>query len=83
MKNLIKSFILLGGLSLLASCQTEGCVTCEKQLPNSTTTAEICEAGSDITVRNTTIGVIKDETVKGVTVDQYKQTLITAGYTCK
>lgn len=84
MKNLLKGLFLICGVTLtLISCGSEGCVSCEKKLPNSTTTAEICQSGSDVTVRNTTIGVIKDETIKGTDVATYQRTLEAAGYTCK
>jgi hypothetical protein len=69
--------------SALVSCSSDGCVKCEKQLPNSTTTSEICESGADVTVRNTVIGVIDDQTIKNTSVSAYQAVLEAAGYTCK
>jgi hypothetical protein len=68
---------------VLASCGSDECVTCEKQLPNSTTSSEICAAGTDVTVRSTVIGVIDDQTIKNSTVLEYQTKLEGQGYTCK
>lgn len=80
MKHLL--LFLLAAIGLV-SCGTDGCVSCEKQLPNSTSSAEICASGSDVTVRETIIGVISDKTIKNTTVADYQAVLQGQGFTCK
>lgn len=65
------------------SCQADGCVTCEKQLPNSVITQELCQDGANVNVRITLIGIGSDSTVTNSTVDAYQSKLIGEGYSCK
>jgi hypothetical protein len=80
----IKNFVAaLCCSTLLYSCNTDNCVTCEKQLPNSVTTQELCEDGSNVSVRITLIGIISDSTVSNTTVSAYQSVLVGQGYSCK
>jgi hypothetical protein len=68
---------------MIWSCKADGCVTCEKQLPNSVITQELCEDGTNVSVRITLIGIGSDSTVTNSTVEAYQAKLVGEGYSCK
>jgi hypothetical protein len=80
----IKNALLVFSCALaIWSCKADGCVTCEKQLPNSVITQELCEDGTNVSVRITLIGIGSDSTVTNSTVEAYQSKLVGEGYSCK
>ncbi len=68
---------------LFIGCGTDNCVSCSKQLPNSTADIEICESGSDVTVKETINKIVTNTTVTNTSVESYRKVVEATGYTCK
>ncbi len=69
--------------TLLYSCSTDNCVKCEKQLPNSVVTQELCEDGANVSVTINLIGIVSDSIVANTSVTEYQAVLTGQGYSCK